>query len=58
MGTEACTACHADIAKDFRHAFHTLLGVEGVPIVFGNIGVAGGARVGSRPGLSPTGNGF
>jgi len=28
MGAEACTACHADIAKDFRHAFHNQQGVE------------------------------
>jgi predicted CXXCH cytochrome family protein len=28
MGAEACTACHADIAKDFRHAFHAQQGVE------------------------------
>ena len=28
MGSDACTACHADIAKDFRHAFHAQQGVE------------------------------
>jgi predicted CXXCH cytochrome family protein len=28
MGSEACAACHADIAKDFRHAFHAQQGVE------------------------------
>ncbi len=28
VGAEACAACHADIAKDFRHAFHAQQGVE------------------------------
>jgi len=28
MGAESCTTCHADIAKDFRHAFHAQQGVE------------------------------
>ena len=28
MGTEACTACHTEIAKDYRHAFHAQQGVE------------------------------
>jgi predicted CXXCH cytochrome family protein len=27
-GAETCTMCHAEIAKDFRHAFHTQQGVE------------------------------
>ena len=27
-GSDACTACHADIAKDYRHAFHAQQGVE------------------------------
>ncbi|MGA2855779.1 MAG: cytochrome c3 family protein [Candidatus Sulfotelmatobacter sp.] len=27
-GTETCTTCHADIAKDYRHAFHAQQGVE------------------------------
>jgi predicted CXXCH cytochrome family protein len=28
MGAEACATCHADIAKDFRHAYHAQQGVE------------------------------
>ncbi len=28
VGAETCTACHADIAKDYRHAFHAQQGVE------------------------------
>lgn len=28
VGSDACTTCHADIAKDFRHAFHTQQGIE------------------------------
>jgi predicted CXXCH cytochrome family protein len=28
VGMEACTACHTDITKDFRHAFHAQQGVE------------------------------
>ena len=28
MGADACATCHADIAKDFRHAFHAQQGVE------------------------------
>ena len=28
MGADTCTTCHADIAKDFRHAFHAQQGVE------------------------------
>src|SRR5271169_2312494 len=27
-GSETCTTCHADIAKDYRHAFHAQQGVE------------------------------
>ena len=27
-GAETCTMCHAEIAKDFRHAFHAQQGVE------------------------------
>lgn len=27
-GAETCATCHADIAKDFRHAFHAQQGVE------------------------------
>src|SRR5208337_4779994 len=27
-GTETCATCHADIAKDYRHAFHAQQGVE------------------------------
>jgi predicted CXXCH cytochrome family protein len=27
-GAETCAACHADIAKDFRHAFHAQQGVD------------------------------
>jgi len=28
VGADACTACHAEIAKDYRHAFHAQQGVE------------------------------
>ena len=28
VGTDACATCHADIAKDFRHAYHAQQGVE------------------------------
>lgn len=28
VGAEACIACHTDIAKDFRHAFHAQQGIE------------------------------
>ncbi|HYM74435.1 MAG TPA: DmsE family decaheme c-type cytochrome [Candidatus Dormibacteraeota bacterium] len=28
MGADTCTTCHADIAKDFRHAYHAQQGVE------------------------------
>lgn len=28
VGADACSACHGDIAKDFRHAFHAQQGVE------------------------------
>jgi len=28
VGSEACAACHADIAKNFQHAFHSQQGVE------------------------------
>lgn len=28
MGADTCTTCHADIAKDYRHAFHAQQGVE------------------------------
>jgi predicted CXXCH cytochrome family protein len=28
VGSDTCSACHADIAKDFRHAFHAQQGVE------------------------------
>ena len=28
VGAEACTTCHTEIAKDFRHAFHAQQGVE------------------------------
>ncbi len=28
MGADTCSTCHADIAKDFRHAFHAQQGVE------------------------------
>jgi predicted CXXCH cytochrome family protein len=28
MGADTCTTCHADIAKEFRHAFHAQQGVE------------------------------
>jgi len=27
VGTETCTTCHADLARDFRHAFHAQQGV-------------------------------
>src|ERR1035437_3269766 len=27
-GTETCTTCHAEVAKDYRHAFHAQQGVE------------------------------
>ncbi len=27
-GADTCTSCHADIAKDYRHAFHAQQGVE------------------------------
>ena len=27
-GSDTCSACHAEIAKDFRHAFHAQQGVE------------------------------
>lgn len=27
-GTDVCTTCHEDVAKDFRHAFHAQQGVE------------------------------
>ncbi len=28
VGAETCAACHADVEKDFRHAFHRQQGVE------------------------------
>jgi predicted CXXCH cytochrome family protein len=28
VGSEACAACHADVSKDFQHAFHAQQGVE------------------------------
>ena len=27
-GSETCTTCHAEIAKDYRHAFHNQQGIE------------------------------
>jgi len=28
VGAEACTTCHTDLAKDFRHAFHAQQGLD------------------------------
>ena len=28
VGAESCSTCHSDVAKDFRHAFHSQRGVE------------------------------
>ena len=28
VGSEACSACHADVSRDFQHAFHAQQGVE------------------------------
>jgi len=46
VGAETCTACHAEVAKDFRHAFHAQQGVECEQCHgFGSLHVDGGGDV-------------